>query len=161
MPGCPDEFENDDGDGFGSVLSDNGNDRFTCFITDNAPGSQVEIFFSAPINGCPAPEGCPNGSFPPVFITAQAGDELAGTYNCADWLFDVDTQDWGTALATPAPFPLTLNVDRTANINGTATTWSFANGVLTLEGNRTFTNVAVGNGSFTEYRSNTSITRCM
>lgn len=162
VPGCPAGAENPDNDEFGSVLADNGVSRYSCFITTNAPGSQIQLnSFSAPISGCPAPNGCPEGSFPRVYITATAGaDNLAGTYTCADWSFDVNAQDWGDALATPAPFTLTLNADQSANINGADTTWTFANGVLTLEGNRTFTNVAVGNGSFTEYRSNTYITRC-
>lgn len=162
VPGCPDEFENDDGDAFGSVLTDRG-DRLACLITSATPGSQIQLpSFSAPINGCDgATGGCPTGSFPPVYITDQAGDNLAGTYTCETWLFDEPTQDWGEPLTNPAPFSLTLNADRSANINGTSTTWTFAGGVLTLEGTRTFNNVAVGNGSFTEYFSNTYITRCI
>lgn len=161
VPGCPAVFENDDNDEYGSFPTENGQSRYTCFITDNAPGSQVEIFFSAAVNGCPAPVGCPEGTFPPVYISAAANvDDLAGTYNCADWSFDVDAQDWGNALTTPAPFTLTLNTDQSANISGTDTSWSFANGLLTLEGNRVFNNVAVGSTGFTEYHSNTYITRC-
>ncbi|MEM7256211.1 MAG: hypothetical protein AAF404_02360 [Pseudomonadota bacterium] len=161
VPGCPDTgVENDDGDEYGSFLAENNVDRYTCLITDNAPGSQVEIFFAAPINGCDAASGgCPAGSFPAVFISATAGDELANEYRCADWSFDVDTQAW-TELSSPAPFSLTLNVDRSATIGGTSTSWTFVDGSLMLEGSRTFNNVAVGNGSFTEYTSNIYITRC-
>jgi len=160
VPGCPANAEDDDGDGFGSFLAANNVDRYACLVTPNAPGSQVQLYFSAPVNGCPAPAGCPSGSFPPVYISATAGDELAGNYQCTDWLFDVNSQDW-SAQTSPAPFPLTLNVDRSANINGNDTTWSFSSGALILENNRTFRNVAVGNGSFTDYVSNVAITRCI
>lgn len=161
VPGCPDAgVENDDGDDFGSFLAENNIDRYTCLITSNAPGSQVQIFFAAPINGCDAASGgCPVGSFPPVFISATAGNELANEYRCADWRFDVDTQAW-SELTSPAPFSLTLNADRSATIGNTSTTWSFADGALMLEGNQTFDNVAVGTGSFTVYTSNIYITRC-
>ncbi len=161
VPKCPASgVENDDGDDFGSFLAENNVDRYACFISPNAPGSQVELFFSAPVDGCEPPNGCAPGSFPAVFVSASAGDNLAGTYQCATWEFDVNSQDWSQQ-TSPAPFSLTLNVDRSATIGGTATTWSFENGNLTLEGNRTFSNVAVGNGSFTEYFSNTFITRCI
>lgn len=162
VPGCTasaNGFLNDDGDEWGSYLGDSG-DRYTCFITPNPPGSQVQIYFSAAVDGCPAPNGCAPNTFPPVFVTANAGDEMAGSYSCSDWRFDVDTQDWSEQ-SSPAPISLTLNAgDGSATINGTPTTWSFANGVLRLEGNRTFNNVAVGSGSFTEYHSNVYITRC-
>ena len=160
VPKCPASgVENSDGDEFGSFLAENNVDRYSCFITPDAPGSQVELFFSAPADGCAPPAGCAPGTFPAVFVSGNAGDNLAGNYQCATWEFDVRSQDWSQQ-SSPAPFSLTLNVDRSANIAGSATTWSFANGVLSLEGNRTFNNVSVGNGSFTEYLSNTYITRC-
>jgi len=163
VPKCPtgaSGFENSDGDDWGSYLSGQGDSRYTCFITPNSPGDQVQIYFSAPIDGCPAPVGCPSGSFPAVFVSESASnDQLAGNYQCADWDFDVDTQAW-TQQTSPAPLSLTLGVDGSATVGGVTTSWSFTNGVLSLEGNRIFNNVAVGSGSFTEYFSNTYITRC-
>ena len=158
-PGCPAIAEDDDGDGFGSFPNPDGSGQFACIITAAAPGTLVTNPFSAPIDGCPAPNGCPGGSFPRVRITPNAGSELAGSYTCTAWLFDEVTQVWGEE-ASPAPFALTLNTDFSAEISGTPTTWSFSSGVLTLEGNTTFNNVAFGGGSFSSYRSNTSLTRC-
>lgn len=151
-------IENDDGDVWGRY--NDGGDLLVCRDENVNPGSQIAIDIYAPINGCPD-GGCPTNSFPQVFVSAAAGAELAGTYTCTAWLFDQATQFWNSQ-SSPAPYSLTLNADasNSATVAGTATTWSFANGVLTLEGNRTLTNVAVGSTSFTSYDSNTAITRC-
>ncbi len=158
-PACPTDriIDNADGDLFGTFVE--GDIMLTCNITSAGPGTPIVISpFSAPIDGCPD-GGCPPGSFPEVLITANAGSELAGTYNCTPWLFDQVTQIWGQD-SSPAPFALTLNTDFSAVISGTPTTWSFNTGVLTLEGNMTFNNVAVGGGSFSSYLSNTALIRC-
>lgn len=158
VPGCPDGItvDNADGDEFGTFIE--GGNMLTCAITAAAPGTAISIPFSAPINGCPE-GGCPPGSFPTVLITANAGSELANTYECTPWLFNQVTQIWGQD-TSPAPFALTLNTDFTAEIDGTPSTWSFTTGVLTIEGNMTFNNVAVGAGSFSSYLSNTALIRC-
>ena len=151
-------IENDDGDPWGRY--NDGGDLLVCRDENVNPGSQIAIDIFAPINGCPD-GGCPTNSFPQVYGSAAAGAELAGTYTCTAWLFDQVTQVWGTQ-SSPAPFSVTLNADasNSATVDGTPTTWSFANGVLTLEGSRTLTNVAVGSSSFTSYDSNTALTRC-
>ena len=160
VPGCPDgvAIENADGDDFATFPDENGN-LLTCTVIAAAPGAPVNIELFAPIDGCPAPLGCPPGTFPRVFISANAGSELAGSYTCTPWLFDQVTQVWGQE-ASPAAFTLSLSTDFSAVISGTPTTWSFSSGVLTLEGNMTFNNVAVGPGSFSSYLSNTALTRC-
>lgn len=158
-PACSDNIDilNLDNDEFGSFTDGSGN-QLTCTITAAAPGTPIQIPFSSPINGCPV-GGCPTGTFPPVFVSGSAGAELVGTYTCEGALFDVPTQLWSAS--APTPFSVTLNADNSATIGGTATTWSFANGVLILEGNLTLANVAVGNGAFTSYNSSTSLTRCV
>ena len=158
-PACSDDIDvlNLDNDEFGSFTDANGN-LLTCTITAAAPGTPIQIPFSSPINGCPV-GGCPIGTFPPVFVSASAGTELVGTYTCEGALFDVPTQLWSPS--APAPFTVTLNADNSATVGGTSTTWTFANGVLILEGNLTLANVAVGTGAFTSYNSSTSLTRCV
>lgn len=149
-------IENDDGDPWGRYNDDG--DLLVCRDENVAPGSQITIEIFAPIAGCPD-GGCPTNSFPKVFISAAAGAEVAGSYTCAPWLFDQVTQVWNEQ-SSPASFSLSLNADNSATIAGTSTTWSFSNGTLFLEGNRTFNNVAFGSGSFSSYDSNTALTRC-
>jgi len=155
---CPDNAVNDDGDEYG-FISGTGE---TCRDTSQPQGALVVSPISAAINGCPD-GGCTDGSvedFPRIFVTASAGPaELAGSYQCSTWDFDGTTDVW-SELASPAPFSLTLSEDFTATFNGAATTWSFSEGVLTLEGTATLSNVAVGSGSFSSYNSPTSLVRC-
>ena len=161
IPACSDDVDIiDDGttDDFASFADDDGN-LLTCNTTQAAPGVPITIDFFAPIEGCPEPNGCPPGSFPRVFISENAGSELAGSYTCTPWLFDQVTQLWGED-TSPAPFALTLDTGNTAELDGTPGTFSFASGVLTIEGLMTFNNVAVGAGSFSSYQSNTALIRC-
>lgn len=155
---CPDNttIENADGDEWATYMD--GADRLTCRVTTAASGSLIEVAISAPIDGCPT-GGCPTNSFPRVYLTASAGAEMAGNYTCVAWIFDQNAQVWEEQ-TSPAPFSVNLNADSSATIGGVSTTWSFANGALVLEGNRTLNNVAVGSGSFTSYDSNTALTRC-
>jgi len=157
---CPADADvvNDDGDEYG-FISGTGE---TCRATTQPQGALVVSPISAAINGCPD-GGCTDGSvtdFPRIFVTPNASSaELAGSYECTTWDFDGTTDIW-SALTSPAPFSLTLAEDFTATFDGAATTWSFSNGVLTLEGTATLTNVAVGSGSFSSYNSPTSLIRC-
>lgn len=156
---CPANAVNNDGDDFGSIPGES----FSCRDTSAALGSQVTTALFAPIAGCPA-GGC-NGAaefFTRVHVSVAASSaELAKdtAYNCVPRLFDQNQQIWVTE-TTPAAFSLTLSADNSAIRDGTATTWSFANGTLMLEGAPSFDNVSVGSGSFSSWNSNTSLVRC-
>ena len=150
--------ENDDGDEYG-FISGTGE---TCRATNEPQGTVVVSPISAAINGCPD-GGCIDGSddFVEIFVTPNAsGADLAGSYQCTTWDFNGNTDIW-SELSNPAPFGLTLTADMNATVNGAATTWSYTNGQLTLAGNATLNNVAVGAGSFSSYNSPTSLVRCM
>ena len=149
---CPSDevVGNPDGDLWGFYR-----DSRVCRITDLGPGSSIDIPLTSPINGCPT-GGC--GPHPRVYISQNAGPELQGSYTCTTSLFDEQAQTW-SELASPAPFALALRADG-ANIAGTETSWSFNNGVITLDNVRTFINVAVGSESFTSYEGHVQVLRC-
>jgi len=154
---CPDSnFINDDNDEYGFIEATGE----TCRVSAQAAGSLVTAPLFAAIDGCPA-GGCQD-DFPRVFVSANASAaELAGTYTCQTFIFDVDraVQRWFPQ-TSPAAFDLTLGADSSATFGGNSTTFTFADGTLTLAGSLTLNNVAVGGTSFTSYNSNTSIVRC-
>ncbi|OED39960.1 hypothetical protein AB833_13160 [Chromatiales bacterium (ex Bugula neritina AB1)] len=155
---CPDGDINDDGDDFGFIQATGQ----TCRDTTAAIGAQITSAIFSPINGCPTSADC-SPNFSRVFITAGTNVALANdtAYTCTPRLFNETNRRWQDDSALTG-FSLTLNNDgsNSAVIDGNNTTWSFADGVLTLEGQRVLNNVAVGSGSFSSWNSNTSLIRC-
>ncbi len=136
----------------------------TCRNTTEVAGTVV----NAPIYPAPAP-------FTQIYVTSTAStSDFGGNYTCqlmkTEKIDDVDT--W-VEDSSRAAYQITLNADGSAgvwsNIPNDAnafSTFSFADGALTIE-NYNFdtagtpmSNVAVGTGSFTNWNSKNSITRC-
>lgn len=139
---CPAGFENDDGDDWGFFTSN----QNACRVTSAAAGATItaDIF-------------TPDGER--IYISDNADPSNGGTYSCADWEYNEISRVW-EQISSPAPFTLTLSANNSGNDAGTATTWSFSAGTLSLETGRTMTNVAVGNNAFSSWKSNTALTRC-
>ncbi len=154
---CPttSDYANADGDDWGySTVT-----QFTCRDTNAAAGSAITAQIFSPINGCADANCGISPPFPRVYISGTANLANANAYNCQAWEFDGGTKEWSQS-ASPAAFTLTLSEGGPGNDNGTATTWSFNAGVLTLETGRVMNNISAGASSFSSWNSNTSLTRC-
>lgn len=167
---CPSNISNVEGGAF-ALIPGSGE---VCRDTPVAGGGADVAPLFAPINGCPV-GGCTDNDpddFPQVFVSSTASAAELGQeelYRCVGSLFDETTDRWGDDPTIPA-FSLGLGADgsagefaagatRAASVNNT--TWSFSNGTLNLESGLSLSNVAVANGSFSSWNSNTALIRCI
>lgn len=138
---CPAGFENDDNDDWGFITSN----QNACRATTAAAGATITATIFTPDSER-------------IYVSDTANPSSGSPYSCASWQYNETTRIWENL---GSQFSLTLSADNTAVDAGTSTTWSFSNGVITLESGRVLTNVAVGNNAFSSWQSNTALIRCV